>query len=143
MDENFSAVIQAHTSFVAQLREQISLGIKPTVDIPRVGRDDLCVLGRWLGEIQAEYGSMPEFQKLKAIHAHFHSEAAHVLEQHAEGNDFDTLMRLNELTLVGGLSNQIMSACYDFLSAVEKSGGDPEKYKLPLQADSDMGTNPS
>jgi hypothetical protein len=143
MDENFSAVIQAHTSFVSQLREQISLGIKPTVDIPRVRRDDLCVLGRWLCDLQAEYGSMPEFQKLKAVHASFHSEAAHVLEQHAEGNDFDTLMRLNELTLVGGKSSQIMSACYDFLTAVEQSGGDPEKYKLPFPSDPDMGTSQS
>jgi hypothetical protein len=139
MDENFSAVIQAHTSFVSQLREQISLGIKPTVDIPRVRRDDLCVLGRWLSELQAEYGAMPEFLKLKEIHASFHVEAAHVLEQHAEGNDFDTLMRLNELTLVGGKSSQIMSACYDFLTAIEKSGGNPEKYKLPLQPDPEMG----
>lgn len=138
MDENFSAVIQAHTDFVMKLVNQISQGNKPNVDTSRVRRNDLCAVGRWLSSIEGEFGHLPEFKKLMELHSSFHAEAADVLEQNADDNDFNTMMKLNELTLVGGKSSQMMTACYDFLMAIEKSGHDPNKYKLSAQSEPDM-----
>jgi diguanylate cyclase (GGDEF)-like protein/PAS domain S-box-containing protein len=57
-----------------------------------------CKFGAWLNaERLADFGELPEFHAVEALHWQTHALAAELLELHAEGRSAESLARLNEL----------------------------------------------
>ncbi|MGM0594549.1 MAG: CZB domain-containing protein [Pseudomonadota bacterium] len=74
------AAIQAHVQWKLRLQRYIRGESEEQLDPVRVGCDKSCSLGQWLHSHGEEsYGSHEKFQRLKAVHADFHSYAADVI----------------------------------------------------------------
>ena len=81
---NFDEAIQAHVQWKMKLRQH--LGGAQKFDAGVVGKDDQCVLGKWIhGEASTKYRQLPDYAKLKAAHASFHATAASVIRTHDSG----------------------------------------------------------
>jgi hypothetical protein len=83
---DFQSAMQAHRDWIARLRALVSGSSTEQIDTAKLGRDDVCPLGKWLhGEGQASYGQDPTFSELIAAHAEFHQVAASLAAKHANG----------------------------------------------------------
>ncbi|MBI3130774.1 MAG: CZB domain-containing protein [Acidobacteria bacterium] len=84
---NFEEAISAHQKWKTRLRGQIDGTGKETLDPRMVSKDDQCDLGKWIhGEGQTQMGAKPEFQEVKATHAHFHRTAGEVVAKAKAGD---------------------------------------------------------
>ncbi len=88
------AAVAAHTQWKAEFELAI-LGGGHGLELPLVGRDDRCALGRWLHARGPE--AFRELGTLGAAHRRFHREAAAVLRMAQEGRVADAV-RAMELT---------------------------------------------
>ncbi len=77
---NFQEAVAAHQKWKARLQACIDGAGQEKLDPAVVGRDDQCVLGKWIyGQGTASFGDRPVFGELKAGHAEFHRIAGEVL----------------------------------------------------------------
>ncbi len=77
---NFQDAVTAHQKWKARLQASIDGTSQEKLDPAIVGRDDQCVLGKWLyGQGAATFGARPVFADLKSEHARFHAIAGEVL----------------------------------------------------------------
>ncbi len=77
---NFQEAVAAHQRWKARLQACIDGTRSEKLDPAIVGRDDQCVLGKWIhGQGAATFGDLPVFSELKAGHAEFHRVAGEVL----------------------------------------------------------------
>lgn len=132
MDIVFSAFVDAHLNFIAQLQEQIRKGAGERIDTATVRCDDACVVGKWLATLQSRFGHLAEFQALKRWHAAFHTEVADVLEGFTDDNYLDAFRRLAALNAGDATSGQLTQACLDFLGAVAQRKEEFEFLKSTL-----------
>ncbi len=73
--------VQAHLNWTKRLRDAIQGESQEDFDISAVRADHNCALGKWIhSDGERAYGELPAFTDLRAKHAHFHREAAGVLE---------------------------------------------------------------
>jgi methyl-accepting chemotaxis protein len=78
--------IGAHQAWSGRLKNILEGRSKEAPDPTVVGRDDRCVLGKWIhGPGQRCCGHLEEFQRLLGRHAHFHRLASEVLSAHGAG----------------------------------------------------------
>lgn len=78
---NFQEAVAAHQRWKARLQASIDGTSQETLDPAVVGRDDQCVLGKWIhGQGNATFGSKPVFSDLRLTHADFHRIAGEVLQ---------------------------------------------------------------
>lgn len=92
---NFRTAIEAHLKWKMRLEAFIdgTSGEQLTVGI--VGRDDQCMLGKWIhGSGGERFRAEPGFGTLQAKHAWFHRCAAGVLSQAEAGDREGALKRL-------------------------------------------------
>lgn len=84
---DFLSAIEAHIRWKVRLESYISGEGKEALDASVVGRDDQCVLGKWIhGPGNDKFGKMPLFHGLMESHAGFHQCAAQVI-QNADAGD--------------------------------------------------------
>ncbi|OYV40145.1 MAG: hypothetical protein B7Z83_01625 [Thiomonas sp. 20-64-5] len=77
---NLGQAVQGHLAWKKRLKGIVIEGRQDDVDIAQVAPDDLCALGQWLnGPAKARYGKLPEYARLRKIHAEFHLTAGQVL----------------------------------------------------------------
>ncbi len=77
---NFKDAVAAHQKWKARLQASIDGTSQEKLDPAIVGRDDQCVLGKWLyGQGAATFGARPVFAELTSEHARFHAIAGEVL----------------------------------------------------------------
>lgn len=77
---NFQDAVAAHQKWKARLQASIEGTSSEKLDPAVVGRDDQCVLGKWIhGQGAATFGSRRVFVDLKIEHAEFHRIAGEVL----------------------------------------------------------------
>lgn len=77
---NFQDAVSAHQKWKARLQACIDGTSAEKLDPAIVGRDDQCVLGKWIyGQGTASFGSRPAFGDLTNAHADFHRIAGEVL----------------------------------------------------------------
>jgi methyl-accepting chemotaxis protein len=76
-DINLDSAIKAHADWRATLRSAANKSEQ--VDAQTIGRDDCCVLGKWLhGAGNSKFGGKPTFVALTNGHREFHTEAGKV-----------------------------------------------------------------
>jgi methyl-accepting chemotaxis protein len=80
--------IWAHSQWKQRLRSAITTG-RSEFTVERVCTDNSCDLGKWIHGLPPQYKVAPEWQKLKTLHAQFHTEAGRILKLALEGNGAD------------------------------------------------------
>ncbi|WP_035384565.1 CZB domain-containing protein [Ferriphaselus sp. R-1] len=84
---NFKTAIDAHMKWKLRLSAVIDGTSTETLDPDVIGRDDQCVLGKWIhGEGGRRYEDSMLFEKLRDDHATFHRCAANVLREALTGD---------------------------------------------------------
>lgn len=82
--------MQSHLAWKKRLKSIIANAEQDDVDIVQVAADDLCALGQWLyGPARARYGRLPEYARLRKVHAEFHLTAGQVLLNSRNGRPED------------------------------------------------------
>ncbi len=77
---DFKSAIDAHMKWKVRLERCLENDNEENLQVDVVGRDDQCVLGKWIHGIGFErFGHLPEFQEVKQEHARFHLCAGDVL----------------------------------------------------------------
>ncbi|MEW6558578.1 MAG: CZB domain-containing protein [Pseudomonadota bacterium] len=72
--------VQGHLAWKKRLKGIVLEGRQDDADISQVASDDLCALGQWLhGHARQRYGRLPQYARLRKIHAEFHLTAGQVL----------------------------------------------------------------
>ncbi|HTZ32338.1 MAG TPA: cache domain-containing protein [Methylomirabilota bacterium] len=85
---DFAAVKSAHRNWRLKLRA--FLDGRDNLSTGNLSSDRKCDLGKWLyGDGGAEYGRLPEFQRLLARHKEMHGLVGHVVETKRAGNSAD------------------------------------------------------
>ena len=88
--------VQGHLNWKKRLKAIIVDGQQDDVDIASVAVDDQCALGQWLyGRAKPRYGHLPEYVRLRKMHAEFHLAAAQVLlsSRNAQRAEAEKLLR--------------------------------------------------
>lgn len=74
---DLNEAIKAHSEWKMKLRSAIQA--HSTLDVAAIGRDDGCVLGKWLhGESRNQYGMLKSHKECVRHHAEFHKQASQV-----------------------------------------------------------------
>lgn len=77
--DQVQGAVSAHGMWKARLRQAIESG-KSDFKVEVVRQDNQCDFGKWLyGEAKRDHGQEPQYEKVRALHAEFHAEAARVL----------------------------------------------------------------
>jgi hypothetical protein len=77
---DFKGAIDAHMAWKVRLEKCIANDNQEGLKVDVVGRDDQCVLGKWIhGAGGQQFGHLREFQEMKMEHMRFHLAAADVL----------------------------------------------------------------
>ncbi len=83
---NFQEAVAAHQKWKTRLQACINGTSEEKLSPAVVGRDDQCVLGKWIhGQGRATFGTRAEFDQLREAHAKFHRIAGTVLVEVYEG----------------------------------------------------------
>lgn len=83
---DFQAAVSAHQKWKVRLQACIDGTSEEKLDPDEIGRDDQCVLGKWIyGQGMATFAEQPAFSDLKGAHAEFHRTAAMVLRMVYDG----------------------------------------------------------
>lgn len=99
---DFDTAVAAHKVWLRHL-EFFMDGIEPDrVDLDTAGDAGLCSLGQWLDGSGRQYGSLPHFARLVAVHREFHHIAAEIVRYVREERiaEADVLLkgRMSELS---------------------------------------------
>jgi len=96
-DFDFMAAIEAHVRWKVRLEAHIAGNGTEELSPEIVGRDDQCVLGKWIhGSGGTAYASHPGFDELRETHAQFHRNAARIIELANAGNTEQAMASLNQ-----------------------------------------------
>lgn len=83
---DFQAAVSAHQKWKARLQACIDGTSDEKLDPEVIGRDDQCVLGKWIyGQGTATFGQEQVFTDLTSAHAEFHKTAGMVLRAVYDG----------------------------------------------------------
>jgi hypothetical protein len=109
---DIDSAIKAHGDWKLRLLNYARGAGTEKIDVQTLGKDDLCVLGRWLhGEAQ-KYASHARFGKLLETHAAFHACAASIGNLVARGDPAAAEVQLNS---VGSEFNRLSFKMLAFL----------------------------
>lgn len=114
---DFPAAVAAHQKWKARLQASIDGSSEEKLDPAVVGRDDQCVLGKWLhGEGTEAFGQERVFTDLTSAHAEFHKTAGMVLSAAQDGRKDEATEMLGSrfsqasLKVIGLLANLFVQA---------------------------------
>lgn len=106
---DFDQAIKAHAEWKLKLSNYIR---KPdrSINAANIAMDNQCMLGKWLYGDGIKFAHLPEYQKLKEIHAKFHKAASSIIqkadsgvnvkEEIALGTDSEYTKTSTEITLL-------------------------------------------
>jgi hypothetical protein len=93
---NFMTAIDAHMKWKNRLESYINGTSQEELKVEAISRDDQCPLGKWIYSTGGEsFGTIQSFGDMKAMHAHFHTCAGHVLTTAQQGKTDEALRMLN------------------------------------------------
>jgi len=93
---NFMTAIDAHMKWKTRLENYINGTSEENLKVEVVSCDDQCPLGHWIyGPGGESFGHIQSFADMKAMHAHFHNCAGHVLATAQQGRKDDALRMLD------------------------------------------------
>lgn len=92
---NFFDAINAHVAWKVRLQKHIKGESEEQLDASVVGRDDLCMLGKWIHANVGQHGEMPLFRQVQEQHADFHLCAAEIIESANRGEQAEAEHKLH------------------------------------------------
>ncbi len=93
---NFMTAIDAHMKWKTRLENYINGTSGEDLKVEVVSCDDKCPLGQWIyGSGGANFDTIQSFGDMKAMHAHFHTCAGHVLATAQQGKKDEALRMLD------------------------------------------------
>jgi hypothetical protein len=93
---NFMTAIDAHMKWKTRLENYINGTSDEDLKVEVISCDDKCPLGQWIyGQGGQSYGTIQSFGDMKAMHAHFHTCAGHVLATAQQGRKDEALRMLD------------------------------------------------
>ena len=108
---NFDAAIVAHSEWKRKLKSYL-LNPDESLKSGEVAAHNKCPLGQWIeGEGRKQHGSMPEFAKLKTVHAHFHQTAGELVRKADSGQKVESEVAL-------GSDSEFCKATTSVISAI-------------------------
>ncbi len=114
---NFQEAVTAHQRWKARLQACIDGTSPETLDPRLVGRDDQCVLGKWIyGQGNSAFGSQSVFSDLRTAHAEFHRIAGEILAAVYDGRKTEAQEKLGasfaqaSVRVLGLLANLFIQA---------------------------------
>jgi len=92
---DFMDAFDAHMAWKVRLEKCIANNNQEGLKVDVVGRDDQCVLGKWIhGAGGQQFGHLREFQEMKMEHIRFHLAAADVLACYMAGDKDGAIAKL-------------------------------------------------
>jgi methyl-accepting chemotaxis protein len=76
--EEIIKAVGAHGEWKMRLKSAIANG-KSEFQVSTVQKDNECPFGKWLNSVEADMKASADFEKVRQLHAKFHTEAANVL----------------------------------------------------------------
>jgi len=110
MTEALHDAVAAHAKWKYQLREAIDTGKSPW-HIGDVRTDRACEFGKWLLALPQPQRLSGHWEKVRALHAEFHTAAADVLELALAG-------RKDEAIAAMGFSSRFMAVSWNLIKAI-------------------------
>ncbi len=84
---NLKQVIDAHMAWRVRLEAVLNGTSTERLEVSQIAPDNLCILGKWLyGPGKTSFGTTPQYEKLRTIHATFHTTAAGILADYHRGD---------------------------------------------------------
>ncbi|HUB79387.1 MAG TPA: CZB domain-containing protein [Bryobacteraceae bacterium] len=113
---DIASATKAHNDWKLRLLNYSRGTAGEKLDLQALGKDNLCMLGRWLHGEGLKHKSDGRFQKLTEIHAAFHASAASIGELVARGQSAAAEAQLNS---VGSEFNRLSFRLLAFLRDLE------------------------
>lgn len=107
--DQITRAIGAHGLWQARLRRAVMRG-SLDVQARTAGDDDRCEFGRWLHALPASDRDGPHFERVRALHADFHREAAAVLALAHQGRHDEARARLEPGAELDRLTTELTEA---------------------------------
>lgn len=108
--EQIQAALTAHGMWKARLERAIETG-QCEFSVDKVRLDNQCDFGKWLyGDARASFASVSEFEKIRALHAEFHQEAAKVLQQAVSGRSREARAAMGASAAFGRATTSLTTA---------------------------------
>ena len=108
-----SKAISAHTEWKNRLRAAIENGssdFKPEI----VQQDNQCEFGYWLAQVPPAEQSAETYQEMKALHASFHQEAAHVLSLALAGKKDEANQAMSISSKFNSISSELAMTLFSW-----------------------------
>ena len=78
---DFASAIQSHRNWKNRLSKYVANESEEQLNYHLICRDDECALGKWIrGRGNAEFGHLPSFAELRAMHGQFHLAAGRIVQ---------------------------------------------------------------
>ncbi len=116
-------LMRAHGEWVVHLREALYGDGAPSLLM--AADDEACQLGQWLRDLEGEFRDLPEYESVKATHAHFHRRAAYCMDLIDAGRRRDALAETEDEGELRRLSRMLVQAIQQ-LRRVMPAGAEAE-----------------
>ena len=105
---NFDQAINAHVSWKSKLATYIKHP-DHSINAAEIGASDHCDLGKWIKGDGQKLAQSPEFKKLVADHARFHTAAADIVKKADSGQNMSEEVALGAKSEYAAASNAVVS----------------------------------
>ena len=131
---NFDEAIQAHLRWRNKLTRY--LATPDGSQVPAVlGRDDECIVGRWINGEGAKHAGLTEYVRLKQVHADFHRCAADIVGRANAAEPITREIAFGATSPYAKASNETIVALIALRTRVSLQGVGPQAGQLsPVDA---------
>jgi hypothetical protein len=100
---NMKDALEAHTAWTRRLEGKISGENQEQLNVATVASDCECKLGKWIhGTAKQQFGTTPDFEELRRVHAEFHLKAGEILNNVLNGDQTRAASNLKEIRYQSG-----------------------------------------
>jgi methyl-accepting chemotaxis protein len=107
--EAIDAALSAHSLWKKRLQDAVSTG-QSEFKADAVKRDNTCQFGQWLYSLHGDDAKSEDYQKVKVLHADFHSIAGDILALALSGKKDEALMKLGTGGTYGSATGKLVLA---------------------------------
>ncbi|HAP35236.1 MAG TPA: hypothetical protein DCQ28_04580 [Bacteroidetes bacterium] len=91
--EAIDAALSAHAQWKKRLQDAATNG-QSDFEVEIVKKDNECQFGKWLSSLSQEEKNSEDYQKIKTVHAEFHTIAGEILKLAISGQKTDAMKML-------------------------------------------------
>jgi hypothetical protein len=113
---NYAKAMDAHLTWIGDVWDRVERG--EALDPERIGRDDLCEVGRWLHGEGIRHAGKPEYESFRRRHAQFHACVGRTVRRARSGKRLAALKELETGGACVHLSDEMLEAAFDFFESI-------------------------